>query len=334
MKGSPMTEMTALAYDRTGTAQEVLTLRTLPRPAPGPGEVLVRVRVSSANPSDAKTRAGTRGPAPFALIIPHSDGAGVVEAVGDGVDPARIGQRVWLWNAAFRRPFGTAAQYVALPAAQAVPLPDTASEKAGAMMGIPGMTAHRALFADGPITGQDVLVTGGAGAVGAYAVQMARLGGAGRVIATCSAAKAGHAREMGADAVIDYRDPDAAAQILAASGGGVDRIVEVEFGGNLPITRQVLRENGTVATYGSMAVPEPALPFYPMMFASQTLRMILVYVLPPVARSAALADITRWLAAGALQHPVAMRVPMAEGWKAHEACENTARIGGALIDIT
>lgn len=330
-----MPEMNALAYTTTGPAQEVLRVIRLPRPEPGPGEVLVRMAVSGANPSDAKTRAGTRGPAPFPLVVPHSDGAGRIESVGSGVDPARIGERVWLWNAGFRRAMGSAAEFVALPEAQAVPLPDAASYADGACLGIPAPTAQRCLFAEGPVAGLDVLVTGGAGAVGAYSVQMARLGGARRVIATTSGgAKARHAAAMGADAVIDYRAPDAADAILSATGGaGVDRIVEVEFGANLPITQRVLKPNGSIAAYGSMAAPEPALPFYPMMFAAQTLRMVLVYILPDDARRAGVAMVNQWLETGALHHPVALRVPLAEGWRAHEACESNARIGAALVDI-
>ena len=327
--------MTALCYNRTGPAQEVLSLRDLPRPKPAAGEVLVRIAVSGANPSDAKTRLGTRGPAPFALIIPNSDGAGRIHAVGEGVDPARIGQRVWLWNAGFGRAFGTAAQYVALPEAQAVPLPDAARFAEGACLGIPALTAHRCLLADGPITGQDVLITGGAGSVGAYAIQMARLCGARRVIATTSGGKkAQHASAMGADAVINYREGDPAQAILEATEGrGVDRIVEVEFGGNLEITRRVLKPNGVIAAYGSMADPEPVLPFYPMMFAAQTLRMVLVYLLPPEARAQGVKDLNAWLEQGALTHPVAVQVLLAEGWRAHAACESNDRIGAALIDV-
>lgn len=330
-----MTTMTALCYARTGPAREVLALREMPRPTPAAGEVLVRVAVSGANPSDAKTRDGARGPAPFALMIPHSDGAGRIEAVGAGVDAARVGQRVWLWNAAFGRAFGTAAEYIALPEAQAVPLPDSASYAEGACLGIPALTAHRCLLADGAIAGQDILVTGGAGSVGGYAVQMAKLCGARRVIATTSGgAKAAHAAALGADAVVNYREGDPAAAILEATEGrGVDRIVEVEFGANLAVTRKVLKANGVVAAYGSMGAPEPVLPFYPMMFAAQTLRTVLVYILPDEARAQGITDLARWLHAGALRHPIAVQVPFAEGWRAHEACESGARIGAALIDV-
>jgi NADPH:quinone reductase-like Zn-dependent oxidoreductase len=324
--------MRAVVYERTGPAGQVLKLVELPRPEPGPGEVLVRVAVSGANPSDAKSRAGARGPIAHPLVIPHSDGAGRIAAVGEGVNPARVGERVWLWNAAFGRASGSCADYVALPSAQAVHLPAAASYAAGACLGIPALTAQRCVFADGPVEGLDVLVTGGAGAVGAYAVQMAKLGGA-RVVATVSGPmKEAHARAMGADAVVNYRDGDPASGILAATGGrGIDRIVEVEFGGNLAVTRKVLKDNGIVAAYGSMAVPEPVLPFYPMLFAAQTLRMVLVYKLPHEARAAGEADLARWLSDGALQHPVAAEFPPEAAAEAHDLTLGSDRIGAVLV---
>ena len=330
-----MSQMKALCYDRTGPARDVLELRNLPRPEPAAGEVLIRIAVSGANPSDAKTRSGLRAPAPFPLMIPNSDGAGRIEAVGDGVDTSRIGQRVWLWNAGFGRPFGSAAEFVTLPEAQAVPLPDAASYADGACLGIPALTAHRCLLADGPVEGMDVLITGGAGSVGAYAVQMAKLAGARSVIATTSGGvKSAHAAAIGADVVINYREGKTGEAILQATEQrGIDRIVEVEFGGNLAITREVLKPNGVIAAYGSMADPEPALPFYPMMFAAQTLRTVLVYILPNAARAQGVADLNAWLATGALSHTIAIRVPLAEGWRAHEACVSASRIGAALIDV-
>lgn len=327
--------MRAIAYSRNGPAAEVLELRDLPRPEPEPGEVRVRVVFSGVNPSDAKARAGARGPLAHPLVVPHSDGAGVIDAVGDGVDPARVGQRVWLWNAAWGRAMGSCAEYVTLPAAQAVALPDAASFEAGACLGIPAQTAHRCVFADGPVTGQRVLVTGGAGAVGAYAVQMAKLGGAAQVIATVSGPeKAAHASAMGADAVVNYRAGDTAAAILEATGDAkVDRIVEVEFGGNLEVSRAVLAENGVIAAYGSMAAPEPVLPWYPMMFAALTIRMVLVYSLPQASRQAAIADLTRWLEAGALQHPVAAIHPLAATAQAHDEALAPGRIGAMLVRV-
>ncbi len=326
--------MLAGYYERTGPAAEVIRIAEVERPRPGPGEVLVRVHASGVHPSDVKSRAGARRPIAFPRVIPHSDGAGVIAEVGEGVEPGRVGQRVWLWNAAFGRPFGTNAEYVALPSAQAVPLPEGTSFAAGACLGIPALTAHRCLFADGPIAGQDVLVTGGAGTVGSYAIQMARLAGA-RVLATVSSPeKAAHARALGAHQVIDYRREDVAVAVKAATGGrGVDRIVEVEFGGNLPVTLQILKVNGTVAAYGSMAAPEPTLPFYPMLFADQTLRMVLVYLLSPAARAAGIAEVTAWLAAGRLTHPIGGRFTLADTVAAHESVESGKRIGTTIIEL-
>lgn len=326
--------MKASFYDITGAAKDVLQVSDLPDPEPAVGEVLVRLAVSAVHPSDVKSRAGARGALAFPRIIPHSDGAGRIVAVGDGVDTRRIGERVWLWNAGWKRASGTAAELVALPSEQAVILPDNASYALGAALGIPAVTAHRCLFADGPVEGQTVLITGGAGTVGSAAIQMARQCGA-LVIATVSGDQKGeHARKIGAGAVVNYRDPDAAAQILAANdGAGVDRIIEVEFGGNLALTQAVLAQGGTVAAYGSMADPEPVLPFYPMMFANQTLRMVLVYTISERARRQAERDIQGWLAEGSLQPPIAGEVPLSEIVAGHEAVEAGDRIGVTLVRI-
>jgi NADPH2:quinone reductase len=232
-------DMKAAYYEKNGPASEVIIVGDLDDPEPAAGEVLVQVATSAPNPSDVKSRAGARGPMAFERIIPHSDGAGRIVAVGEGVNEERIGERVWLWNAAWKRPHGSNATMVALHEEQAVYLPTEASFEAGACLGIPAMTAHRCLFADGPIDGQDILVTGGAGTVGSYAIQMAKLRGA-RVFTTVSSEeKAEHARKMGADVVLNYRTDDVAAAILDATDGkGVDRIVEVEFGGNLSVTQK------------------------------------------------------------------------------------------------
>ena len=177
--------MKAASYDRYGPAAEVLEVRDVERPAPGPGEVLVKVALSGINPTDWKSRSGAT-PRPIdGFQIPHHDGAGVIEAVGDGVDPARVGQRVWLWLAAAGRRWGTAAEWTVVPQDQAVPLSGGASQELGACLGVPAMTAHWCLFADGPVAGKTVLVAGGAGAVGHFAIQLARHAGA-RVITTVS----------------------------------------------------------------------------------------------------------------------------------------------------
>lgn len=326
--------MRAVWYDETGPAAQVLRLGDIETPLPGPGEVRVRLHASGVNPSDVKSRAGLRGPMAFPRVIPHSDGAGVIDAVGDGVSPARIGTSVWVWNAAYRRPFGTLAEYVCLPEQQAVALPAGTSFDAGACLGIPASTACHAIFADGDVSGQTVLVTGGAGAVGHYAIQLARWGGA-RVISTVSGPeKAAAAEAAGAHAVINYREGDVAAAILEANQGKpVDRVVEVEFGGNLPITNAVIGEGGVIAAYGSMADAEPKLPFYSFMFLNVTLRMLIVYLLSPQERANVVSRLTAALEEGALAHAIAATFDLADSARAHEAVESGQLIGNAVIRI-
>ncbi|TNE61053.1 MAG: NADPH:quinone reductase [Alphaproteobacteria bacterium] len=326
--------MEAVWYTETGDADKVLVFSTMEVPPLGPGEVLVRVRASGINPSDVKTRAGARGPLKFPKVIPHSDGAGVVEAVGEGVDTGRIGERVWIWNGAWARPFGTCAQYIVLPAGQAAPLPDGTSFEAGACLGIPASTAYYGVYADGPVDGQTVLVTGGAGAVGHYAIQFAKLGGA-RVIATVSGPeKAAHASAAGADLVINYRQADVVAAITDFTGGaGVNRVVEVEFGGNLPVTNQVLAPGAVIATYGSMAVPEPVLPFYPMMFNGVTLRMYLVYLLSGRDRTRVVDGLNGLLESGRVSHAIAETYALPETAAAHRAVESGRVMGNVVVTI-
>ena len=326
--------MRAIWYETNGPAEQVLTCGELPDPQPDPGEVRVALRASGINPSDVKSRAGVRGPMTLPRVIPHSDGAGVIDAVGAGVSAGRVGERVWLWNAAWQRAEGTCAERVCLPAAQAVPLPAGTGWDAGACLGIPASTAAHAVFADGEVRGQTVLVTGGAGAVGRYAIQLARWGGA-RVIATVSGPeKAEVARAAGADAVVNYRKGDVAAAILAANGGAkVERIVEVEFGGNLAVSNAVLRPGGVIAAYGSMAEASPALPFYPMMFNHTTVRMLLVYLLSEVQRAEVVARVNAALADGALTHAIAARFALEDTAAAHRAVESGQLIGNAVVMI-
>jgi NADPH:quinone reductase-like Zn-dependent oxidoreductase len=329
--------MRAAWYERTGPAAEVLQVGTLPDPAPAAGEVLVRVRASGVNPSDTKQRAGWRGAKPaFARVIPHSDGAGEIVDAGGGVERARIGTRVWLYNCVglydARRGNGAAAELIALPAEQAVPLSPALDYAAGACLGVPAQTAHRAVFADGPVEGLTILVAGGAGAVAHYAIQMARLGGA-RVIATVSSpAKAAHAAAAGAE-TIDRKREDVVARVLALTGGaGVDRIIEVDFGANVALDVGVLKPNGTIASYSSTAVPEPLFPYYPLAFKGANLRLVQGYNLPPAARRAAIADITRWAGEGKLIHAIAARFPLAEIARAHEYLESGRAIGNVVVE--
>ena len=326
--------MKAVWYQRVGSAREVLQFGDLPTPQPAPGEVRVRLLASGVNPSDVKARAGARGALAFDRVIPHSDGAGVIDAVGLGVAVARVGERVWTWNAAWRRPFGTCAEFVCLPEAQAVRMPEELDFGAGACLGVPAMTAAHATLCDGGLEGQTVLVTGGAGAVGHYAIQFARWAGA-RVIASVSGVeKAAHARSAGADHVVNYREVDFAESVMdLTQGAGVDRIVEVEFGGNLAASNRVLKVGGVIAAYGSMAAPDPALPFYPMMFNHTTLRMIVVYLLAADERRLACERINRALIDGALTHAIAARFPLEYVAEAHLAVEDGAMIGNVVVDI-
>lgn len=323
--------MRAASYDRKGPAAEVLSLGDLARPAPAPGEVLVRVHASGINPSDTKGRGGARGNSamPFPRIVPHQDGAGVIEAVGDGVPETRIGERVWLYEAQLGRAFGTAAEFTALPAERAVRLPDSASFIEGAALGVPAMTAHRAVFADGPVTGKTVLITGGAGAVGFYAIQFARQGGA-RVIASVSSEEQAEiAREAGAEIVLDRRDP-ALAERLREFADGVDRIVEVAFGANLETSLKVLKPNGVIATYSSDAAPTPELPFWPLVMLDATVRFILVYAMTREAHEEAARAITDALEAGWLKHNIARVLPLERIAEAHELVES-GRAGGKIV---
>jgi NADPH2:quinone reductase len=326
--------MKAAFYDRNGAAEDVLQVGDLPKPAPAAGEVLVRLHASGVNPSDVKSRAGLRAKMAWPRVVPQSDGAGVIEAVGDGVDPGRVGERVWIWNGQWQRPLGTAADYIAVPNIQAPHLPDNTPFEAGACLGIPAMTAHRCVFADGPVAGQKILVTGGAGAVGHYAIQLARWGGA-KVIATVSGAeKAKHAQTAGADRVVNYKQDDVVAAVKDfTQGQGVDRIVEVEFGGNLATSLACLKQNGVIATYASSAVMEPKLPFYPMMFQGVTVRMVLVYILPEAARRQSIQDINHALAQGALVHAIAETHPLAKIAAAHKAVESGKMIGNVVVGI-
>src|SRR5437588_4611120 len=244
--------MRAALYRDMGEAAEVFCVEEVERPEPGPGEVLVRVHASGVNPTDYKARSGAV-PRPIdGFQIPHHDGAGVIETVGPGVDPGRVGQRVWVFLAAAGQRWGTAAECTVVPERQAVPLPDGVSFELGASLGVPAMTAHYCLFADGPVTGQTVLVAGGAGAVGHFAIELAKRAGA-RVIATVSTAeKAALAEKAGADLVVNYRSPDAADQIKTL--GPVDRVVEVALGANLELDLAVTRPHGTVVTYAAEPV--------------------------------------------------------------------------------
>ncbi|QGX98886.1 NADPH:quinone reductase [Roseovarius faecimaris] len=328
--------MRVISYDRFGPAEEVLELGEMPVPAPEAGEVLVRLSHSGVNPSDAKARAGGRPgvtePA-FPRIIPHSDGAGVIEAVGDGVEAARVGEPVWIWNGQWQRAFGTAAEYIALPSDQAVTRPEGMSAEVGATLGIPGLTAAHVVFGGGDVAGKVLLISGGAGAVGHNAVQLAKWGGA-TVIATCSPGATARVRAAGADHVLDYSAPDLAAQIMEATGGrGVDRALEVEFGRNAALLAEVLRPNGTVAAYGSAKEMTPVLPFGPYLFKAITIDIVLIYLLAAPERQLAIDRLHGALAAGAFTPAIHARYPLEQAAAAQDAVMTPGRAGAVLLEI-
>jgi len=310
-----------------GKAADVLRVEEVDRPEPGPGEVLVRVHASGVNPTDYKARSGAV-PRPMAdFQIPHHDGAGVIEAVGAGVDPGRAGERVWLLMAAAGRRWGTAAEWTVVPARQAVPLPDGASFELGAMLGVPAVTAHYCLLADGPVNGQTVLVAGGAGAVGHFAIELAKRAGARVVTTVSSPEKAALAEKAGADLVVNYRSPDAADQVRAF--GPVDRVVEVALGANLALDLAVIRPHATIVTYAAEAA-NPELPVRACMTANVTLKFVLLYGVPVAAIEQAAADISAALAAGQLTSLPVHKFPLDGIAAAHEAAESGA-VGKVIV---
>jgi len=323
--------MQAAVYERYGPARDVLRLTELPRPHPGPGEVRVRMRVSGVNPTDWRVRSGSQGSEPpFPYVVPNQDGAGEIDAVGSGVDAARVGERVWVWFAAAGRQHGSAAQWTCLPSRQAVPLAEGASLDLGASLGIPAMTAHHCLFRDGALDGRSVLVAGGAGAVGHFAIELAHAAGA-HVIATVSSDdKAALARAAGADVVVNYRGDDAAELVRAAAPRGVDRIVEVAPSANTALDLAAIAPDGVIAIYAADGDLET--PVRPLMVKNAVLRFVLVYNVAGEWLDRAVAEVSTAAAAGQLTELPAHRFPLASIAAAHEAVEGGA-VGKVLVDI-
>jgi NADPH:quinone reductase len=316
-------------YERTGSARQVLRVGEIDRPQPGPGQVRVRLARSGINPTDVKSRSGSV-PRPIEEFqIPHHDGVGTIDAVGDGADPIRVGQRVWVWFAATSR-FGTAAQWTVIPDRQAVGLPEEVSDDLAASLGIPAMTAHRCLYADGPLDGATVLVAGGAGAVGHFAIQLACWGNA-RVITTVGTAeKAELARAAGAEHVVNYHDADAIDQIRAVAPS-LDRIIEVALTANLAMDVSLAGPATTIVSYAA-AAPDPILPVRDCMTANLTLRFVLLYTVPTPALRFAAATITSALADGALTALPTQHFPLDDIADAHEAVESGAT-GKVVLDL-
>lgn len=325
--------MRAAYYEANGAAGEVLRVGEVETPEPGRGEVRVRLLASGVNPSDVKSRAGVTRKIAFPRVIPHSDGAGEIDRVGEGVPPARRRERVWVWNGQWRRPFGTAAQWIVLPAEQAVPLPANIGIEAGACLGIPAYTGYQAVGLAGAQEGSTVLVAGGAGAVGHYAVQFAKRRKATVIATVSSSAKAEIARQAGADYVIDYRRENVGDRIMALTAKrGVDAVIEVDLAANARLLPNVLAPNGVVAIYGSGA-PEASIPFQFLLTNNIALKFFLVYLMPPQERGRATADITGMLERGELVHNVAQVFDLGDIVAAHEAVEAGEAMGNIVVRI-
>ena len=326
--------MRAAWYSKNGSAGEVLELGELPIPEPGPGEVRVRLHASGVNPSDVKSRRARPLSAP--RIIPHSDGAGIIDQVGEGVPADRIGERVWTWNGQWGRPFGTAAEYIALPSSQAVTLPAGVDFAAGACLGIPALTAFQAVHLLGAIDGKTVLVIGAAAAVGHYVTQIATRRAGASVIGTIgSAEKAAHARGAGAVATIDYKLDDVAAAVREMTGGrGVDAVIDMDFASTAKLIGEgVLAPHGTIVSYGSNTIEDIPIPYRKMLFDSLSLKLFIVYELNAEDRRRAIDGLTEMMVAGRLDHTIGATYPLDRIAEAHEAVEGGRVLGNVVLDI-
>jgi len=323
--------MRAAYYEKNGAADEVLHLGEVETPTPGPGEVRIRLATSGVNPSDVKNRAGITRKIAFPRVIPHSDGAGEIDMVGAGVAAARIGERVWTWNGQWKRPFGTAAQFIVLQERQAVPLPKAINFEAGACLGIPALTAWHAVDIACTAAGKTLLIAGGAGAVAHYAIQFAKARGATVLTTVSSPAKAKVARDAGADHTIDYKTEKVGERVMALTAGGVDAVIELDLTANAGLLPSVLRPRGIVAVYGTG--PQAQLPASFCLTNNITLKFMLVYELTQAERDRAIADITRMLEANRLIHNVAQTFPLSQIVAAHQAVEQGKAIGNVVVHV-
>jgi NADPH:quinone reductase len=328
--------MKAAWYTQNGEAVDVMQVGELPTPSPRAGEVLVRLATSGVNPSDVKSRRAR--PLTDPLVVPHSDGAGVIEAVGEGVSAGRLGQRVWVWNGQWQRPMGTCAQFIALPEAQAVELPDGVDFAAGACMGIPGLTAMQAVILaerlSGDLRGQTVLVSGASSAVGHYITQMVRLAG-GRVIGTVgSVAKASHAKSAGMEEAIFYKTESVPERVKALTQGlGADVIIDMDFSTTARWAAEgALAPHGQVVCYGSNAL-DVNMPFRPWLFHSMGVKFFLVYDLTFADRKIALSRLSDMLANHKLQHSIGARFPLEKIAEAHRTVEMGQTVGNVVVDL-
>ena len=323
--------MRAAWYERNGPAEDVLVVGECDMPQIGDGDVLVRIESSGVNPSDVKSRAGR--PLAFDRIIPHSDGAGTITQVGSKVSSARIGQRVWIWNGQWRRPMGTCAEFIAVPEAQAVALPDHISFDAGACLGIPALTAWQAIDYLGDIHGQKILVIGAANAVGAYCTQMAALKGAHVIGTVGNSQKAQLAKDLGAADVINYKLQSTSDEIARITDGqGVDAMIDMDFSTLDPlIASGALKRHGTIACYGSNGMGQVSFDFRTWLYYSINLRLFLVYDLTLEQRHAALSGLTELLTRDKLKHQIGARFSLQEVAKAHQAVQSGSYMGNVIV---
>lgn len=323
--------MRAAYYEKNGAARDVLAVAEVDTPLPGPGEVRVRLKTSGVNPSDVKAREGRTRKIGYPRVIPHSDGAGEIDMVGGGVPAARKGERVWVWNGQWKRPFGTCAEYIVLPSALASPLPASASFEAGACLGIPAMTAYHAVAVSGAGKGQTVLITGGAGGVGHYAIQFAKARGATVLTTVSSEAKAALARQAGADHTIDYKRESVDERVKALTGG-VDAVVEMDLAANARHYAGWLRPRGKIVVYGTGSA-EAAIPAQSLLVNAMTIQFVYVYELTAEERDAAVAAIARMLEARTLINNVALSLPLNNIVAAHEAVEQGKTMGNIVVTL-
>jgi NADPH2:quinone reductase len=324
--------MRAAWYEKQGAASEVLIVGEMPTPIPGPGEIRIRIAVSGINPGDVKKRQDAFDYGmPYPRVIPHSDGAGDVDKLGDGVSSEWLGRRVWCYGAQSYRPFGTAAEFTVVPLEQAVPLPETVAMEQGACLGIPGITGHRAVHVAGPVQGRTVLVQGGAGAVGLCAVQLALRAGA-LVIATVrSSQDESSVRLAGADEVLCTGE-GLIDRVRAVAPDGVDHVVEVAFGANIGTDVELLRQGGSIATYATnVAVPQ--IPFWLLVFKGIGIFFLGSDDFPSDVKAAAARDLNDAFEAGWTGFEIAERIPLSDIAKAHELVEHPVRRGRVLVTL-
>jgi len=332
--------MKAVVSTARGSAANCLSVVTRPKPSVEEGEVLVRIHASGVNPSDVKVRAGAQGPMIAEEVFIHNDGAGVIEEVGSGVSDRRIGERVWLYNVnrsadgMLQGTKGTASEYVSVNETYAVPLPNGVSFEEGACLGVPAMTAHRAVFSGGDVKDKLIFVSGGAGSVGLLAIQVAAASGATIITSVSSEEKAALAEAAGASLIVNYKTQDLVYEVIKRFGeNSVDRMIDLDFGGNATASTQILKRNGEIATFGSVTALEPKIPFYSMMFNNTNIQLIFVYAMPDKAKRQSIDDINRLLSAGLLKPHIAKTFSMDNVVQAHELVEAGSATGNVVLRV-